>query len=166
MVYSIREATCGDFTRILEIYEFARKFMAENGNPNQWGTTNPPEEMLREDIRKGQLYVMEHFGYIHGVFAFILGEDPTYKVIEDGRWNSNLPYGTIHRIAGDGSGGILHACVDYCSSVSEYLRIDTHADNRIMQGAIAKEGFVYCGIIYVGDGTPRFAYDRMAVRNE
>ena len=37
---------------------------------------------------------------LHGVFAFILGEDPTYGVIEDGQWLSGDPYGTIHRIAG------------------------------------------------------------------
>ena len=81
-------------------------------------------------------------------------------MIDNGKWSSDHPYGTIHRIAGDGSGGILHASVEYCLTKTDYLRIDTHADNRIMQGAIAKEGFTYCGIIYVEDGSPRLAYDR------
>ena len=155
----IRYATEDDFSRIMEIYACARSIMAANGNPNQWGKGNPPEWLLREDIEKRQLYVMESDIEIHGVFAFILGEDPTYAVI-DGKWGSDTPYGTIHRIAGDGSGGILHACVEYCSGYAKCLRIDTHADNHIMQGAIRKEGFQYRGIIYVADGSPRLAYDR------
>lgn len=31
----IRHSTENDFDRIMEIYEYARNFMAENGNPNQ-----------------------------------------------------------------------------------------------------------------------------------
>ena len=158
MEYHIRLAEVSDLDRILTIYAGARLFMAENGNPNQWGTWNPPEWLLRDDIAKKQLYVMVSDDRIHGVFAFILGEDPTYKVIE-GQWGSDTPYGTIHRIAGDGSGGILHVCVAYCSQTIGHLRIDTHKDNHVMQGAIRKEGFQYRGIIYIADGSPRLAYD-------
>lgn len=37
--YTIRHAVDSDKERICEIYAFARKFMAENGNPNQWKIT-------------------------------------------------------------------------------------------------------------------------------
>ena len=40
-----------------------------------------------------------------------------------------------------------------------HLRIDTHADNRVMQRAVEKVGFTRRGIIYIADGTPRIAYD-------
>ncbi len=33
----IRHATEKDFQQIMEIYEYARHFMSEHGNPNQWG---------------------------------------------------------------------------------------------------------------------------------
>lgn len=33
----IRKSTEPDFDRIMEIYKYARKYMAEHGNPNQWG---------------------------------------------------------------------------------------------------------------------------------
>ena len=135
--------------------------MEEHGNPNQWGKTNPPRCLLEEDIRKNNLYTIRLGENICGVFAFILGEDPTYHVIHDGAWRDCRPYGTIHRIAGNGSGGLLHACVSYCSSLIDYLRIDTHEDNIVMQGAIRKEGFQRCGTIYIADGTPRIAYDRI-----
>lgn len=36
----IRYSAEADLWRIMEIYSFARKYMAEHGNPNQWGPTN------------------------------------------------------------------------------------------------------------------------------
>ncbi len=50
--------------------------MAENGNPTQWGSTSPREEVLRNDIRQQQLYVIENDAKdkILGVFALIIGK--------------------------------------------------------------------------------------------
>lgn len=39
---------------------------------------------------------------IVGGFAFIIGREPNYAVIENGAWHSDQPYGTIHRIASNG----------------------------------------------------------------
>lgn len=80
----IRTATILDLERILEIYAYARTFMAQTGNPTQWGDGYPKKELLTKDIEQGQLYVMEEKNEIHGVFVFIIGADPTYEVIEDG----------------------------------------------------------------------------------
>ena len=159
MQYEIKKASPEDLPAILKIYAGARAFMAKTGNPNQWKTGHPPRQLLEQDIREGNLYVLSCEGEIHGVFAFFLGEDPTYRVIQGNGWRSSAPYGTIHRIAGDGNGGILHACVGFCRKQIGYLRIDTHEDNRVMQGALKKEGFVPCGIIHIADGSPRIAYD-------
>ena len=161
MRYDIRKAVPDDMSRILEIYAYARSFMTAHGNPDQWGNDRPKETQLWKDIRQGDLYVVTSDGRIHGVFAFLLGEDPTYVRIYDGAWHHSSPYGTIHRIAGDGSGGILHACVGYCEREIGHLRIDTHHDNAVMQKAVLKEGFKECGIIYIADGSPRIAYDRV-----
>lgn len=161
MDYHIRLAVETDLPRILELYAGARAFMASRGNPDQWGTTHPPRERLEEDIAQKQLYVVEHEQVIHGAFALIMGEDPTYGQIFGGSWHWDRPYGTIHRVASDGSGGIFHACVDYCSQRIPYLRVDTHERNLPMQRAIQREGFQKCGIIYIADGTPRIAFDRL-----
>jgi len=160
-MYTIRNAQPDDLPRILDIYAYARNFMARTGNPNQWGTTNPPREQLIRDIAEGKLYAVCRDKEIHGVFFFAIGEDPTYKMIHDGQWHSGKEYGTIHRIASDGSGGILKACVAFCEQLCPYLRIDTHADNQVMQHAVQKQGFRRCGIIYIADGSPRIAYDRI-----
>lgn len=157
----IREARIEDLERIMEIYAFARRFMADTGNPKQWADRYPEKDLLVADIEKQQLFVMEEGGLTHGVFAFIIGEDPTYDIIEDGAWLDDVPYGTIHRIAGDGQvKGLLQACVIYCNDQIDNLRIDTHHDNKIMQHAIEKNGFKRCGVIYSVDGSSRIAYQR------
>ena len=56
----IRHAAESDFPRMMEIYSYARKFMAEHGNPNQWGPTNwPPEALIHQDIADHCSYVCE-----------------------------------------------------------------------------------------------------------
>ena len=74
-------ATAADLPRILALYAHARAFMAQNGNPSQWGQTRPTEADIAAHIAASELYVLREEGEIHGVFAFILGEDPTYRVI-------------------------------------------------------------------------------------
>ena len=156
--YSIRKAQKEDWDAVQAIYASAREFMARKGNPNQWGKDRPPEKTLKKDIAEGNLYVLTQDGTIHGVFAFLLGEDPTYGYI-DGAWLSDTPYGTIHRIASDGSGGILKAAVAYCSEICPHIRIDTHRDNQVMRERILRNGFQECGIIYLENGDPRIAYE-------
>ena len=159
MNYTVRNAMPEDLDRIEEIYAYAREFMARTGNPNQWGKTNPPHEWLVDDIEKGLLNVITREAVIHGVFYFYIGADPTYGSIEDGAWKYEAPYGTIHRIASDGSGGILKTAVEFCLSRICHVRIDTHHDNVVMQKAVAKLGFERSGIIRLANGDPRIAYE-------
>ena len=90
----IRLAVPEDFTSIMSIYAYARSFMQETGNPNQWGNHFPPEELIHNRIRDKQLFVLEENGTLHGAFAFIIGEDPTYLQIDDGSWLSDVPRST------------------------------------------------------------------------
>ncbi len=161
----IRPATPGDLDTMLGIYAYARDFMARTGNPHQWGDDGyPSRELLEEDIALGRSYVAQgEDGAVHGTFMFTPGPDPTYAVIEDGAWPDNAPYGVIHRIAGDGQiRGLLAAAVAFCEQRCPRLRIDTHHDNAVMQRAVAKCGFVFCGIIHLENGDPRLAYHRPA----
>lgn len=159
MSYTIRKAVPADLPRILEIYAYARSFMARTGNPNQWGATNPPRERTEEDIRTGLLYVVTEEEAVHGVFFFNTEADPTYAVIYDGAWHRSTPYGVIHRIASDGKGGIVAAAVEFARTKADYLRIDTHRENAVMQHTLAKNGFSYCGVILLENGDPRLAFD-------
>lgn len=155
----IRLATKEDIEKILIIYDIARNFMRKNNNHSQWINNYPSRNLLIEDIEKEQLYVIYDDKDIHGVFSFIIGEDITYNYIE-GKWLNNDVYGTIHRIASDGSRkNIMKDCLNFCKQQIDNLRIDTHKDNTLMQKLILNNDFEYCGIIYVSDGSPRLAYN-------
>ncbi len=158
MDYTVRPAKMEDLYRIQEIYAAARAFMRDHGNPKQWGNTHPPLEKVREDVEKGRIFVLTPGDAILGGWGGWVGIDRTYERI-DGSWRSDSAYGTIHRIAGDGSGRILKTAVTFAGSRIRHLRIDTHEDNLVMQNAVARLGFQRRGIIYLGDGSPRLAYD-------
>lgn len=150
-----------DLPRILEIYDIAKAYMRANGNPNQWNGAYPDPETLRIDIEKQRLYVYKKDGCIHGVFMLLLEEEPTYAYIEDGSWREERPYGTIHRLAGDGEvRGLFAKCVAFCEKKVPYLRADTHFDNHTMQHLLEKNGFERRGIIYLKNGDPRIAYQK------
>lgn len=154
----VRPAKPDELGRIQEIYAAARRYMAENGNPAQWGNDYPQRELLKEDLRRGQLYVVTENGEVHGVFVLALGEEPTYAEMENGAWEHDGPYGTIHRVASDGR-GVFAQCVEFCRGRMERLRIDTHEKNVTMRHLIEKHGFARRGIIHVEDGSPRIAYE-------
>lgn len=149
-----------DTEEIFRIYDIARKMMKAHNNPDQWGDYRPEQNVILSDIDSGNLYVIEQDGQIRGIFAFIIGIEPTYQHI-DGEWLNHEQYGTIHRVASDGKArGIMQVCLDYCWSILKNIRIDTHHDNKIMQHILEKEGFQRCGIIYVEDGSERIAYQK------
>ncbi|MBE5996459.1 MAG: GNAT family N-acetyltransferase [Lachnospiraceae bacterium] len=162
----IRKTTENDFPRIMQIYARARAFMAEHGNPNQWGPRSwPPEELLHEDISKSLSYVcVNDADEVIGTFFFTFGPDiePTYRVITDGKWIDDSPYGVVHRIASDGSEkGIGTFCINWAYEQCGHIRIDTHGDNYVMQNLLKKLGFVHCGTIYVTeDNYPRLAFEK------
>lgn len=151
-------ATQNDLDEIVSIYRRAQDFMIETGNPHQWGRTHPSIDLIKQDIQNGVCTIVRDDSGIHGVFALICGDDPTYAHI-DGKWLNNEKYVTIHRIASDGKvHGIFECALTLCKTLSNNTRVDTHADNLVMQSVIQKYGFEKCGIIYVADGSPRIAY--------
>lgn len=99
-------------------------------------------------------------------FAFVPGPEPTYSIINGGEWiDDTQEYYVIHRIASlPEDHGIIKTIMDYCFGITNNIRIDTHRDNRIMQHLMQKEGFTYCGIIYLDNGDERLAYQKMRKR--
>ena len=157
---SIRHTRVEDIPRIQALFSHARSFMLETGNPSQWTAAYPSEELLRKDIGSRDSYVVEDEKQtVIATFVLRGGVDPTYDVIYEGRWLNDAPYATIHRIASDGTRkGILHLAMQFAQLDYNNIRIDTHRDNQVMRNAIAKEGFVYCGIIHCWNGDERVAY--------
>ena len=181
----IRKTTINDLDEVMKIYARARGFMAENGNPTQWKDSYPSEELIRKDIADGVSYVCvdacgeeteknagagpeaEAGGgadseVIEAVFMYDMREDPTYAVIENGAWPNDRPYGVLHRIASSGrKKGVASFCMQWCFEQCGNLRCDTHDDNKVMQHVMKKNGFECCGRIYVEDGSPRVAFQKI-----
>lgn len=155
----VRKAVKSDYDRIMAIYSSAREFMVKTGNPHQWCDLGYPyPDLIKEDIEEQRLLVITENDMVEGVFFWSLGDDPTYVEI-DGQWLNDKPYGVIHRIAGSGRvKGILKTAVDYCLKFCDNIKIDTHVDNIVMQNALKKLGFKYCGMVYLPHGVWMKAY--------
>ena len=159
----IRLANRDELDIIMPLYEKARAFMRENGNPTQWGTTEPTRETVENDILLGRCHLVTEQEEIAGVFYFEHGKDvePCYASI-DGAWLNDAPYGVMHRVISTGKfPGVVEFASNWCLERCSNLRIDTHANNRPMQSALRRCGFHYCGIVIVEDGTERLAYQKI-----
>lgn len=135
---------------------------------NQWQGGYPNRASICEDLAAGQLYVAEEDDLVVAATALIFGTETTYEMIE-GAWLSDEVYGTIHRtvVERERKGrGTIGKLFDYAESVCRKegffsLRVDTHCDNTAMKNALKKHGFVYCGVIWVEDSSPRNAYEKL-----
>ena len=137
--------------------------MVQTGNPTQWADGYPEPSFIAKEIASGHCYVfVDPLGKIVATFCYIEGDDPTYHVIEGGKWLNEAPYAVLHRLASDGSySGIADLCLDWCFTKTANLRVDTHQDNKVLQHILLKHGFTYCGIIYVRNHSPRLAYQKI-----
>ena len=131
----VRKAVKTDLKDILDIYESARIYMKNNGNPNQWGDEWPP---------------------------FHIGEDPSYGILDEGKWHYDSEYATVHRIASNGKeAGIFKEFLDFGKTICKHIRIDTHTDNIIMQNLIEKHEFEKCGRFFSQSKRWWIAYEKI-----
>ena len=159
----MREAQPSDMSEIMKVMDAAKKIMRKSGNMHQWGESYPSEAVITSDIERNGGFVVEDDGRVVGYFAFLPSPEPTYARIYEGMWlNDERSYHVVHRIASYlDVHGIFSSIMDFCFSHDPNIRIDTHSDNRIMQHNLAKQGFTYCGIIYLLSGDERLAYQRI-----
>lgn len=157
------KAKLTDLPTVCEIIDSGRRIMRESGNLHQWDNHHPSELQLRKDIEKGCSYLLKEDGKSFATFAFIPGPDITYAEIEQGEWmDTERPYYVIHRVATlPGYHGVMSDILNYCFSITDNIRIDTHRDNMIMQHCLLKAGFNYCGIIHLISGEERLAYQKL-----
>lgn len=158
----LTKGTLEHVDRIADIYEQARRYMRIEGNTNQWSDGHPNREDAIRDISDGNLYVCLDGDEVVGCCYFWVGTDKTYGRIDGGEWLNDREYGTIHRMAVKYHGrGIARFMFDQLFAKCGNIRIDTHRDNKSMKSALAKSGFVYCGIIYIESGDMRDAYQKI-----
>ncbi|MDV4150519.1 GNAT family N-acetyltransferase [Clostridium sp. AL.422] len=163
----LRKATENDLKNIMKIIDEAKKFL-KNNNVDQWQNGYPNEDVILKDIKSNSSYVLEDSNEIIGTVALSFDGEETYNSIYEGEWLSNGKYAVTHRIAvlnnSDRKGigtEIIKKSEEICLSQGiNNIRIDTHEDNLVMQNLLKKNGFKYCGVIYLIDGSKRIAFEK------
>ena len=159
---NIRQTRQEDLAEVMAMYDYARRFMQEHGNGNQWINGYPSEELISNEIKASHSFVCENEqGELVGTFCYIEGIDPTYLKIYEGEWLNDEPYGFIHRMATvRGRRGVASYCLDWCFQQSGNIRVDTHRNNIPMQKVLERNGYKRCGIIYLKNGDERIAFQK------
>ncbi|CAK7086446.1 GNAT family N-acetyltransferase [Tissierella sp.] len=163
-----RKTVESDIDSIMNIFNQAKAYMKEQAI-EQWNNNYPNYEVVKNDIKNGVSYVLVKDNNIVGTVVAIFGEEKNYKNIYDGKWISNEEYVVIHRIAIDsdykglGIASIIFKNIEeLCLNRSiNSIRVDTHEDNLSMQRLLSKNGFQYCGVIYLEDKSKRVAFEKI-----
>lgn len=184
-MYSLRRSVEKDIPQIMEIISAAQAYFSRKGI-QQWQNGYPNAEVISNDLRKGNSYVLledilqagrpektdepekaDERGKIIATVMISFDGEPTYAHI-DGQWITDGSYAVIHRLAvrpelkgKNIAGWIIGQVEQMCAARNcPSIRIDTHQENHSMQQVAAKNGFQYCGIITLADGALRLAYEK------
>lgn len=157
-----------DVNRVMEIIKQAQDYFKEC-NIDQWQNGYPNLQIIKEDIKNGWSYVLLKDNDIVATAAISFDKETTYERIHDGKWLSNDAYAVIHRIAVDrnlkglglGAEIMKEAEKLMLSRGVHSIKIDTHEHNISMQKLLKKNGFQYCGVIYLEDHSKRVAFEKI-----
>ena len=157
------KATAGDLPELLDLYERVSDEMEKSGLRQwHWGVY-PTEEMIRDDVEKGLMYIQRADGVIAGAVAIFDGvNEPEYAEVP---WTGGVNPGYFHRLAVDPAmqgmgiaGGILDDVQQILRSAGcDCVRCDTNDQNARARRLYTKMGFSPCGPV-TWDDTPGEAY--------
>jgi len=150
----IRKATLKDKHEVIAIYEAAIDLISKQGSAQWQGESRPSRKSFFADLDQDSIYVKEENGEIVAVVSLTTNE-PEYDYIE-GAWLSDKPYVIMRRVAkrSDRRGQPdIEDFLDYIHEELNYesIRISTHELNKPMQNFLLRNGFIYCGMIYLNE---------------
>ena len=165
----LRKAKSTELDEIMLIIEDGREFLRQQGI-NQWQHGSPSKETIEQDIKEQTSYVYEIDRNIVAT-AMLTNYDRDYENYPT-LWSKCDNYLVIHRVAtlknirNQGIGRqFLSAIVEFVKKENiDYIRIDTHKDNKIMRKFLSDFGFVELGEIKLtmknnSDDKERIAYE-------
>lgn len=163
-----RKAVESDMDGIMNIFRQAQAFLRENG-VNQWQNGYPNPDTIRDDLENHYGYVLAEEDKVLGTAAVSFDGEKTYQCIHQGQWISRHDYAVIHRMAvdnqcrGKGLSSIMIKNIEeICLKKGVHsIRVDTHRGNLPMQKVMKKNGFAYCGLIYLEDNSERMAFEKI-----
>ena len=165
----LRKAKSTELDEIMLIIEDGREFLRQQGT-NQWQHGSPSKETIEQDIKEQTSYVYKIDRNIVAT-AMLTNYDRDYENYPT-LWSKCDNYLVIHRMAtlknirNQGIGRqFLSAIMDFAKKENiDYIRIDTHKDNKIMRKFLSDFGFVELGEIKLTmknnlDNKERIAYE-------
>lgn len=166
----LQKSNSADIPAIMKIIADAQRYLASL-NIDQWQDGYPDATQIKLDIKNDDSFiVLDETNKIIGTTVFTTKTEHTYNQIE-GEWltEKDAEYGVIHRLAVDNDYrkvGLAKFVFEQCETSLKQqgiksMRIDTHRDNKGMQGLITKLGYQYCGVIILENGAERLAYEKM-----
>ena len=147
----LRVATETDLPALMALVRRVVPLMRAVGNL-QWDEGYPGEQVFRDDMAAGNLWVAEIDGAIAAVAAITTDQSPEYA---DVGWDLEEPAVVVHRLAVDPEfrgRGLAEALMQQAEVVAaergiRVLRIDTNTQNPATQRLFPKLGYTYAGEI-------------------
>ena len=163
-----RKSVNKDIHDIMNIIKEAQVYFKDLGI-NQWQNNYPNEKIIYDDILNRNSYVLLRHGEVVCTAVISFDGESTYNNIYEGQWLSHNDYAVIHRIAVSNKykgQGLASALIKNAEELSikrgvYSIRIDTHEENISMQRLLKKNGFSYCGVIFLKDGNKRIAFEKV-----
>ena len=181
---NFRKSTFDDIDIILEIIEKAKAELKKMGL-DQWQKGYTNREVIESDVKKGISYVLEETaennenseekvsGKIVGTIVLSPEREEPYSKIE-GKWiTDDDDYMVVHRLVVDSdvkNKGLATKILEFSEGVCIEnkilsLKADTHENNEPMKRLLVKNGFSFCGLIYLDRepdlGAKRTAYEKI-----
>ncbi len=160
-----RKATVEDIDAVAEIMAAASARLGAAGI-DQWQRGYPNRASVERDVENGVGMVLCEGTTILAYGAIIFTGEPAYDDLTGGEWLTSGDYACVHRLCVNeifvGMGFSKHFMLAAEAMASERvksIRIDTHPENKIMQGLIQRLGYTYCGDVVIE--SRRLAYEKL-----
>lgn len=167
-ILTFRMANELDRESILEIYLEGAEALKNDG-VDQWQGQYVPSFKDVDEHLGVDLYVLEYHKRIVSTACMVEGIDEDYENI-NGKWNTSLPYISIHKVATSNEykkQSFGRKMMSYIENFAKRkrmdLRIDTHKDNKKMRNFIISCGYKYTGEVILQGELERLGYDKKVV---
>ena len=154
----LTKASESDLRELCGLYRRVAEDMKSRGlNQWNWGLY-PTEDMIREDVERGEMHIRRKDGAIAAAVALSETMDPEYEAVS---WTGGVKPCYLHRLAvdpalqGTGTGGeVLDDAVQMLRAAGrDCIRCDTNRKNERALRLYGKKGFRICGTVK-WDDTP------------
>lgn len=164
----LRKAEIEDRDLIWEIIQQAIERRRIDGS-TQWQNGYPNLDTIESDIAKNFGYVLTVDGEIAVYAALIFNDEPAYSTIE-GAWLSDGEFVVVHRVAvhekfaGQGLAKKLFDHIEIFTKENgvQSVKVDTNYDNIAMLKILEKQGYSYCGEVFLSGGM-RKAFEKIII---